>query len=351
MEKSPSSSVYFAALNTAEGFKSYFSEIFGDLHSLYIIKGGPGTGKSRFMKSLGQEAERRGKAVEYFLCSSDPTSLDGVIFTDSSGNRVGIIDGTAPHSYEPTMAGVKEHILNFGDFWDTDALVFHKAEIEALSRSKKRLYSSFYSYLSGVRSLDCVTREHSVQAVDFTKMNDAIRRILKTVPSGDAFTETVRIRSAASCDGTVTLDTYSRIAKKRYAVMDVFGSAEIFMTALKNELVRRGSAVTVSYSPFSPSAPDAIYVPTADTAFYIGCDCAEGEKTVNMRRFVTPEKITPYKTKLRETNKTRNELIGLLRTEGASIRALHAEIERLYGKAMDFSKNDTLLRELSAKIF
>ena len=351
MEKTKKTSISFAAMNTAEGFRGYFREIFGDVAELYIIKGGPGTGKSRFMKEIGKLAEQNGRSVEYFLCSSDPTSLDGVIFTDQDGNSVGIIDGTAPHAYEPTLAGVKEHILNFGDFWDPALLIAHKTEIEALAEAKKRLYRSFYSYLSAIRALDEITSALSHLAIDGEKLSDAVRRFSVAVREGNGYSEKIRIRSAVSCDGFITLDEYGKSAKVKYAVTDSFLTAGIFMTELKKELKGRNVAVKISYSPFSPTIPDAIYIPAADTAFYIGCSCEEGEKTVNMRRFIIPEKLAPYKTKLREIAKLRKELMRLLNGDAISIRSLHEAMETLYGEAMDFTRKEALTRRLSKKFF
>lgn len=338
-------------MNTAGGFRSFFGEIFGSVPALYIIKGGPGTGKSRFMKELGKRAESLGCAVEYFLCSSDPASLDGVIVTAGNGKQIGIIDGTSPHAYEPTLAGVREHLLNFGDFWDPTVLDSRKQEIEELTKAKKRLYSSFYSYLSAIGSLDEIMLSVSSSATDTEKLNDAVERLVKNIPLGSGYGETVRIRGAVSCDGVTLLDTYESFAGKSYAIADVFLTARIFMSALKKELMSRRVSVTVSYSPFSPTVPDAIYIPAADTVFYVGCSGSEGEKTVNMRRFIIPEKIAPYRTKLRELGKMRREAIRLLEDDGASIRALHGEIERIYGEAMDFGKNEKLVRDLSKKLF
>ena len=44
----------FAASNSCEGFKSYYGEIFAGpgIERLYVIKGGPGTGKSHFMRTV-----------------------------------------------------------------------------------------------------------------------------------------------------------------------------------------------------------------------------------------------------------------------------------------------------------
>ena len=45
---------YFAAANSYKGFKSYFDRIFApeQFDRIYIIKGGPGTGKSSIMKNI-----------------------------------------------------------------------------------------------------------------------------------------------------------------------------------------------------------------------------------------------------------------------------------------------------------
>ena len=42
----------FAASNSAHGFHSYYAEFFDDaeVDRVFVIKGGPGTGKSRFMR-------------------------------------------------------------------------------------------------------------------------------------------------------------------------------------------------------------------------------------------------------------------------------------------------------------
>lgn len=341
----------FAAMNTADGFRGYFKEIFGSADVLYIIKGGPGTGKSRFMKELGICAEQNGQMAEYFLCSSDPTSLDGVIFTDDAGKKTAVIDGTSPHAYEPTAAGLKEHILNFGDFWDTNLLQAHKTELEALSTAKKRLYSSFYAYLKAVSSLDSIVTEISHRAIDRKKLTEAVGRLLRGIPKGSRYTETLRIRGAVSCDGAVTLESCFGKARNRYAVMDVFFTAEAFMSTLKSELSAKGTEVVISYSPYSPTVPDAVYIPSTDTAFYVGCNGSEGEKTVNMRRFLLPERITPYKTKLREIFKLRDRLLSLLSADGSSIRRLHEEIESIYGIAMDFGRKEEFTRELCQKLF
>ena len=74
-------SKYFLGANSADGFISHFGDNFDCFNGwrAIIIKGGPGTGKSSFMKYITTRAVDAGYTIELCPCSSDPDSLDGVI--------------------------------------------------------------------------------------------------------------------------------------------------------------------------------------------------------------------------------------------------------------------------------
>lgn len=343
---------YFAAMNTAAGFCGRFREIFGSLEKLYIIKGGPGTGKSHFIRRLGAEAERHGRAVEYFFCSSDPTSLDGMIFTSQNGTaRIGVIDGTSPHAYEPQLPGATENIIDLGAFWNAAELTLHKAELTRLNAAKSRLYADIYRYLSAIRELDTVVESTSSPCLKDEKLSAAIARLMRMLPRGDGYHESVRIRSAVSCNGSVRLDTYARLASHRYAIVDRAFTANIFMRHLREQLMLSEQHITVSYDPFSPDAPDAIYIPALDMSFYVGCENITGEKLINMTRFIDADELSAHRAALRTIYKLRRELLALMYTEYSGIAALHSELEAFYTSAMDFSGSDALCEALIAQLF
>lgn len=87
---------YFLGANTPSGFVSRFDHLYDpdDGWFAYILKGGPGTGKSTLMKRAAKEACSAQIKTELIYCSSDPHSLDAVIFPEI---KVCIVDGTAPH--------------------------------------------------------------------------------------------------------------------------------------------------------------------------------------------------------------------------------------------------------------
>jgi hypothetical protein len=104
---------FFLCANSGFGFVSHVEEALADCARLYVLNGGPGTGKSRFMEEIASAAESRGHKVSRILCSSDPSSLDGVHIEDLG---IGLVDGTAPHVVEPTLPGAREQLLDPGAF-------------------------------------------------------------------------------------------------------------------------------------------------------------------------------------------------------------------------------------------
>ena len=119
----------FAASNSCEGFRNYYNEIFTDtsVDRLYVIKGGPGTGKSHFMRVVARRARERGYTVTEYLCSSDPASLDGLLLSKAGCATLGLLDGTPPHVREPAVPGARDEIVNLGAFW---ALIYSENVVE-----------------------------------------------------------------------------------------------------------------------------------------------------------------------------------------------------------------------------
>ena len=82
---------FFGATNGYSGFKSNFERIFGypEVEKLFIIKGGPGTGKSTLMRKIEERYSNRFDTT-IILCSSDPGSLDGVIISGPDNAHGGV---------------------------------------------------------------------------------------------------------------------------------------------------------------------------------------------------------------------------------------------------------------------
>ena len=117
---------------------------------MYLIKSGPGCGKSTLMKRLAIKAEQKGEPIQRIHCASDPDSLDGVIFLDK---RAAIVDATAPHVMEPDAPGAEEQVVSLYHTLDADALHAHADEVKRLFaqntalRSRAARYSTRWTHV------------------------------------------------------------------------------------------------------------------------------------------------------------------------------------------------------------
>ena len=108
---------YFLGANSPTGFYSLYPQLIAPEHAraIYILKGGPGCGKSTLMRRVGARMEKKGLETEYILCSGDPASLDALLLPQLG---VAIVDGTAPHVVEPKYPGAVERYVNLGECYD-----------------------------------------------------------------------------------------------------------------------------------------------------------------------------------------------------------------------------------------
>ena len=130
---------YYAAANSYKGFISFFDKVFDskEFDRIYILKGGPGTGKSSFMKKIATNFCDQECETDEIYCSSDPKSLDGIIIKKES-RRIAIIDGTAPHERDAVIPGAIDEIINLGEGWDSRWLIAKRNKICELTEEKAK---------------------------------------------------------------------------------------------------------------------------------------------------------------------------------------------------------------------
>lgn len=136
----------FPGGNTCQGFFSFYDYLAKTgIKRKIILKGGPGVGKSTFMKKVGKHFEDMGLNIEYHWCSSDNDSLDGVVIGD---HRVCLLDGTAPHVVDPKFPGAVDEIINLGQFWKRNLIVQSRPEIISLNSEISHCFNRAYLRLA-----------------------------------------------------------------------------------------------------------------------------------------------------------------------------------------------------------
>ncbi|MCL6615272.1 MAG: hypothetical protein K6U03_11790, partial [Firmicutes bacterium] len=95
----------FASALTPDGPKEYLADVFASARSTVVLRGQPGTGKSRLLAGLLGAATARGFYAECFHCGFDPFRLEHLFLPELSA---GVVTANEHHGYEPEGAAVIE---------------------------------------------------------------------------------------------------------------------------------------------------------------------------------------------------------------------------------------------------
>ena len=336
---------YFIGANTARGFVNYADEIFSGIRKMYLIKGGPGTGKSTLMRQIAEAAERQGLTVECYHCSSDSTSLDGIVVRELS---VGITDATAPHVMEARYPGAREELIDLGAFWDQRLLAERYERIKTLADEKAGLFASVYKYL-GVGLVLRNERERMLAAcTDGEKLDKAAARLIRQLGGGKGFCLLPRQVGALGMNGHTTLGTYEEMAERRFQILDARGLRGQLLDRILQHAERAGLTAMISRDPMLGT--EALYFPEKGVAITETGDADHADKILNTERFILREKLTEQRRRLRFLAKLEGELMTRVEDLFGEIKTRHFALEGLYADAMDFGKLNAMTEELIGRI-
>lgn len=346
---------FFAASNSSLGFKSYYNDCFANLDKLYIIKGGPGTGKSGLMRKVAQSACKKGYFVENFYCSSDQSSLDGIILLKNN-KSIGFIDGTSPHSFDIRIAGAVDNIIDLGRFWQEDMLVAKREEIISLSKSKSLEYTSVYKYLCSCGNLAAVIRLYMGECIENDRICALASKLTSNIPTKKEGSESVRLIDSIGMRGRVRFDSFEKMSDKLYVIGDMFGAGEVLLQKIRDNLRAKNRNIIVSYNPICPDRLDGIVDKDFGCAFILSDERAAKDNTksyikhVNMKRFVSGDKLAEVKNDIKYARALYKKAIDGAQKAFEKIEKYHFALENIYGAAMDFSGVDRLTEDYINKI-
>lgn len=349
---------FFLGANSAQGFHSLYSDFAagpGDV--LHIIKAGPGTGKSTFMRKIGQAARERGYAVESIICSGDPDSLDGV-YIPALG--VGFADGTAPHVLDPDFFAATGDYVNLGRFCDTEGVRRHSAAIRDVTQKYKGQYSTAYAYLAAAGAVDAVRGEAfqtpEVLAAVARRADSAVRRECGGRRKKAPGSVTRRFLSAASCKGQMRLDgTLAALCGQVYCLENRCGLADAYLRQLLSGAVAAGADVIACPSPLRPDTLEAVLFPDRGVGF-LACGQKDAPKGVDVKWVhldSLPEKdlLKDQRRALLESGKMKAALLDRACRYLKAAKAFHDELETYYKPYLDLQGLNGYTKDVIWELF
>ena len=335
---------FFLGANSPYGFYSLYddfvSAVDGDF--LWIIKGGPGNGKSSFMRKIADAARLKGLDVEEIPCSGDPGSLDGIYIPKL---RTAYVDGTSPHTMDADFPAASEMIVNLGNFYDAAALRERLPDIMDNSRRYKAFYARAYALLSAARavsppSLPGLYEDKALSVIERRANGAALREFGRTKGAGQVPAERSRRRfiSALSCEGELLLtDTVTQLCPRVYLLDNDLGLAPRYLEHIALHADERKIPVIICPSPMEPSELEAVLIPSLSLAFVAQNSrrSFDGEVYRHVRLDALADmrdKRTVFRTAQRQYNALLDEALQNL----AKAKALHDDLERIYNPHVDF---------------
>ena len=361
---------YFPGNNTPMGFYSYYRYILGqrEANKIICIKGGPGTGKSTFMKKIA-DSFKDTEDIDYLHCSADEGSLDGILLKNK---KIALIDGTSPHIIDPVTPGAVDKIINLGEYWNEDAIAINKEEIIDLNEETSKWYRIAYNYLNAAKSVYRSLEEIYNNAVESSEVYRIAADVIVDIYSNKAISFVPGKRkkffaSAITGNGNVNfLNSLLKNMRKIYLINSPVGfSNNSFMEIITEGAIYRGLDIEEFYCSICPEEKiEHLLIPELATAFI----------TLNEYHDIEPWEITEYNDECQEIvlidmNDYMNQLLigrddslilmlkeefDILMNKGYKYlnkaKEVHMKVESMYIPNMNFTEISDLLKKVQTEI-
>lgn len=351
----------FPGGNTSLGFYSFYEDIVKNATTrLFILKGGPGVGKSTLIKAVGDWLFQKGHDIEYHCCSSDLHSFDGLLVPALG---IAIVDGTAPHTIDPRHPGAVDEIINLGNFWSEKGLIELKGEIINLSRQTKHLFSRAYNYLAQARLLneDEESYYQVSNCLDIPQLNQIADKLLKEIfPADNPFNNSQTrhlFASAITPQGLANhLPSLFDKLKKRYIITGSPGSGKTTLVKkLYDAAVALGYKAEAYHCALLPEKTEHLILPELDLGIITSTkphtySPGADDVIIDLDQFVNQKALAPYLGDIEEANRRFWEALERALEFMSRVKAYRDQLEAHYISNMNFDALNEYREQLIARI-
>lgn len=349
---------YFLGANSPTGFYSLYDHLLPpeQARAIYILKGGPGCGKSTLMRKIGAWAQEAGLETESILCSGDPDSLDAVVLPDKG---VAIVDGTAPHVVEPKYPGAVERYVNMGDCYDKDSLWPLRQEIMDCMKDYKGCYQRAYRCLGAAAEI--LEDQRSALLTDSLsqKLAKRARGILaREIPRRRAERPgqiKQRFLGAITHQGPMCLyDTVLTRCNRVYVLTDPCSLAHELLIHLLAGATAAGLDVVACPDPMAPDRLAHLLIPQAELAFVTSTSAlpfpCKPYRRIRLDTAADGEVLRCSRPRLRFAKKVSAALVEEAVVSLSQAKAMHDKLEAVYNPHVDFDLVESISQDIRSEI-
>ena len=329
-----------------EGFISCFDHLIDDrlLRRKLILKGGPGVGKSTFMRRVHAALCSGSTPSTLYFCSGDPDSLDAFAMEDKG---LLILDGTAPHIVDPQIPGARDSIINLGECLNEAAMWPRLPHIRACMADHAACSRRARACLQAAHALARDNAALLSSCVDEARLSRMTGALVSAVLSPRAEpVDAPRIRrvitDAVTPKGELCLlsqDTQERVIRLVcHSGMDLTP----VLKSVSHAALAAGLHVEEHLDPTAPERLKHLSIPALSTLVTTH-DLPASEQTFDFAACVPQSRLLRHECALEQGRAGVQLHLGRAVSALAQAKQLHDELETFYVPNMDFSKWQTML--------
>lgn len=336
-----------------EGFISCFDHLTPeeDLRRMLILKGGPGVGKSTFMRRLHAALTANNESSTLYFCSGDPDSLDAVAIPS---HALLVLDGTAPHIVDPKIPGARDSIINLGECLNEAAMRPRLPHIRACMADHaacSRRARAFMQTICALRRECAASAAECTDNARLARMTDAL--ITAVLPEKASPVQPPHVRpvitDALTPKGEICLlsgTQYDRVIRLvHHFAMDLTP----VLRTLSHAAQQAGYAVEEHLSPLQPGSLLHLSIPALSTLVTTS-DLLPSEQIFDFAACLPAASLLRRECALEQSRASIIRHTQLAADAMAQAKQLHDELETFYVPNMDFGKWQSLFDQTLASL-
>ena len=211
----------FTSSHTSSGFHTFISDLSQGIKNIYVLKGSAGTGKSSFIRQLGESVVQLGYEVELWISALDPVSPEGLYIPQLDA---AVVNGSLLPMTAILGGGESGEIINLDDFLDITATDSRQGEIMELARRVEKQSNKAYNILKKTVAMKNQIRQSYAKHLNMGKVQQVAEQIgneIFNVPEREKH----YFAGAVTADGVIDyVDELSGDCRKRYLLTGPEGS-------------------------------------------------------------------------------------------------------------------------------
>ncbi|MDD2362315.1 MAG: hypothetical protein PHH84_05085 [Oscillospiraceae bacterium] len=335
---------FFIGVNSSGGFTGFTDDLYEieEGWKAFLIKGGPGSGKSELLKRVYRHVTAYGQEAYAFICALNPNSFDGLVFPDI---KVCVLDANAPHVIEPKCWGAVEQIVNLSTCINPTFIRERRAEIIEANRTYNILDKRYRKFIGAAANLLGDSRRIAFECTDTTKIQRNAARIAAREfgPRSELQgKESRRFISAVTSEGLMTFqETIQSMCPRIYSVEDEQGvSSRLLIDELRKRALDNGHDVISCYCPLFPKEkPEHLLIPEIGIGFTTSNLWHKADfpvyRRIHAARFTDSERLRQRRQLMSFNRRAARELINEAVIISGEAKAIMDDIKKIYDKYLD----------------